>query len=140
MLHIPALGAKSEIAVYEGRTEESLDLGSWHYPGTASAGEPGNFVALGHRTTRPAPFHDLHLLKRGDRIEAADSAGTYTYKVVEIRVTSSSDRRIVDPGSFGTLRGSSGRYLTLVTCHPLGSSAKRLVVVAEQAVPVSGKR
>ena len=39
-------------------TQESIDLGPSHWPGTAAPGGYGNVVIGGHRTLHTAPFHD----------------------------------------------------------------------------------
>lgn len=70
------------------------------------------------------PFHDLDKLEPGDLIVTATLTTTATYRVSTITV--------VDPRHTEVLAQGTPDRLTLTTCHPKGSAAKRLVVVAER--------
>jgi sortase A len=104
-------------------TQESIDLGPSHWPGTAAAGGYGNVVIGGHRSSHSAPFHDLGVLQAGDSIVLIDTAGrAFTYHVTE--------QFVVDPDAMWITDQEPGHMLTLFTCHPIGSSAQRLVIRA----------
>jgi sortase A len=104
-------------------TQESIDLGPSHWPGTAAPGGYGNVVIGGHRNTYSAPFHDLGNLHAGDPIVLTDSAGRqFAYAVTEMFV--------VQPDAMWITDQMPGHTLTLFTCHPIGSSAERLVIRA----------
>lgn len=108
----------------------TLRKGPGHYPSTGSPGEEGNFAVAGHRTTYGAPFLHLDQLRAGDEIRVTDRDGRrHTYEVADTRVVGPNDRWVLDPDPLGT----GEPMLTLTTCHPRFSAAKRLVVFAEMA-------
>ncbi len=109
--------------VVEGIDLKYLRQGPGHIPQSALPGQPGNAVISGHRTTNGAPFFDLDLLEPGDTIEVETLTGTHTYSVIEIR--------IVTPKGVWVTAQWDGAWLTLTTCHPKYSAAKRLIVFAE---------
>jgi len=121
IIKIPKIGVDS--IVVEGVEVEDLKKGPGHYPDTALAGQLGNMVISGHRTTYGAPFYRLDELEPGDDIIVYDAKGPYTYKVTE--------SKIVLPTEIGVIAPSSDARLTLTTCHPRFSAAKRLIIVAQ---------
>lgn len=131
ILSIPRLGDDYRYAVVEGVDQDRLRMGPGHYPGTAMPGKIGNFVLSGHRTTYAAPFNRIGELHRGDPIVVDTHEARYTY-----RVTGS---RVVDPTELGVIAPVPGRpgqvparaLITLATCHPEYSAARRLVVFGE---------
>ena len=96
-----------------GLWEESV------FPGT-----PGNAMIAGHRTTYGGPFRHLDALKPGDKIyfEAVGQPRA----VFEVRGTG-----IVSPRQVEVAGQGPGVRLTLTTCDPPGSAAKRLIIQAE---------
>ena len=122
-IEIPAIGV--EAYVLEGTDTTTLNQGPGHYPDTPLPGEPGNAAIAGHRTMYGHVFHDLHELVAGDRIITGTADAVTTYEVVEILVVDDSQTEVVAP--------TDDDRLTLTTCHPIGSAAQRLVVVAERA-------
>ncbi len=106
----------------EGTGGSALARGPGHYPHTLP-GEAGNAVIAGHRTMYGHPFHDLDRLQPGDRILTITSNRSATYRVTETIV--------VGPSAVEVTAQNHRDRLTLTTCHPKGSAAKRLVVVAE---------
>ncbi len=121
LIKIPKIGV--DAVVVEGVEVEDLKKGPGHYPDTALPGQLGNMVISGHRTTYGAPFYRLDELKPGDDILVYDAKGPYTYKVTE--------SKIVLPTEIGVIAPSSDARLTLTTCHPRFSAAKRLIIVAQ---------
>ncbi|MGZ4755347.1 MAG: class E sortase, partial [Acidimicrobiia bacterium] len=109
--------------VHEGIEQMVIDAGPAHWPGTAAFGSWGNVVLAGHRTTHTEPFLRAAELAPGDEIILSDAVGTYTYHVTGIEVVPNTALSIVDQ--------HPGRTLTIFTCHPIGSSAQRLVVHAQ---------
>lgn len=121
---IPTIGVYADLR--DQITQESIDLGPSHWPGTAAPGGFGNAVIGGHRSSHSAPFHDLGELKAGDPIVLTDTAGRqFVYKVTELFV--------VQPDAMWIVDQTPGHTLTLFTCHPIGSAAERLVVRAALA-------
>ncbi|WP_372503835.1 class E sortase [Actinomadura rupiterrae] len=127
-LIIPKLGLDDPVR--EGVSESDLWQGVGHYPGTGQPGRPGNGVYLGHRTAGAAPFKDLERMRAGDVVVLAAGGDRYTYKVVETRVTSPFDPRVLAPDPMRPGRRTDGSWTTLVTCHPRGSDRQRFVVFA----------
>ncbi|MEP6623182.1 MAG: class E sortase [Acidimicrobiia bacterium] len=120
-IQIPKIGLDAELR--DQITQQSIDLGPSHWPGTALPGGYGNAVIAGHRNSHTAPFHDTASLTVGDAITLVDAAGrAFTYHVTEMFV--------VDPSAVWITEQKPGHTLTLFTCHPLGSSAQRLVIRA----------
>jgi sortase A len=121
LLRIPAIDF--EAYVLEGSDRSVLAKGPGHISSTPLPGEPGNSAIAGHRTMYGHPFHDLHLLQPGDEIFAATAECATVYRVARVAV--------VYPSELGIIAQTGADRLTLMTCHPEGSSARRLVVVAE---------
>ena len=121
LLRIPAIDFKAYVV--EGTERSALAKGPGHYPDTPLPGEAGNSAIAGHRTMYGHPFHDLDLLRPGDEIFTSTANCTAVYRVVRVVV--------VYPTELGVVAQTGADRLTLTTCHPKGSAARRLVVVAE---------
>ena len=129
-IQIPKIGLDQP--VHEGIEQMVIDAGPAHWPGTAAFGSWGNVVLAGHRTTHTEPFLRAAELAAGDEIILSDAVGTYTYHVTSVEVVPNTALSIVDQ--------HPGRTLTIFTCHPIGSSAERLVVHAElMSAPAPGQ-
>ena len=123
-IQIPTIGLDTDLR--DQITQESIDLGPSHWPGTGAPGGFGNVVIGGHRSSHSAPFHDLGALHNGDPIVLVDAGGhAFTYTVTEMFV--------VNPDAMWITEQRPGHTLTIFTCHPIGSSAQRLVVRATLA-------
>src|SRR5205085_8452330 len=72
-IQIPKIGVDTDLR--DQITQESIDLGPSHWPGTAAPGGYGNAVIAGHRSSHSAPFHDLGALTNGDSIVLIDNLG-----------------------------------------------------------------
>ena len=115
---IPKIGLDSEL--YQGIRLTTLDRGPGHWPGTAMPGQIGNVVVAGHRTSHGAEFRHLDSLAPGDEVVFSTADGTFTYHVTGTQIVTPDSLWIVDPTDTPTA--------TLFACHPLGSTAKRIVV------------
>ena len=127
-LTIPRLGVR--VAIVEGTGQARLTRGAGHYPWTWLPGE-GEVVAIaGHRTRDGAPFRNLDRLRRGDaiwvRMRPRFGGRSFGYRVSATAVTRPDQGRSL-------VRDAGYERLVLSTCHPVGSSALRLVV---HALPV----
>ncbi len=122
-IQIPKIGLDTDLR--DQITQESIDLGPSHWPGTARPGGYGNAVIAGHRNSHSAPFHDLENLAPGDTISLVTDNRTHTYTVTELFV--------VTPEAVWITEQTPGHTLTLFTCHPLGEATQRLVVRATLA-------
>jgi len=96
-----------------------------HLIGTANPGEPGNIAITGHVDTQRGPgvFWRLLEVQPGDEITVWSAAGSFRYRVTDVRVVPQDDRSV--------LRQSDREVLTLLTCVPDGRYDRRLVVRAE---------
>ena len=120
-LIVPKIGLDTR--VLEGITDNVLNVDPGHWPGTSLPGQMGNMSIFGHRTSHGAEFRNTNQLQFGDMIyvEAGDMVAAY--KVTAVYIVGPNDARaVLGPGT--------GPSLTLVSCHPPGSTAFRLVVEA----------
>jgi sortase A len=117
-IEIPSIKVKH--TMYEGITLTVVDHGPGHWPGSAMPGDRGNTVFAGHRTVNSRPFHNLDLVKPGDRVIFRVGGRTSTYEVTNNFVVDGSDTHIALPTSEPTV--------TLFACHPKGSAKQRIVV------------
>ncbi|HEX2313382.1 MAG TPA: class E sortase [Thermomonospora sp.] len=128
LLRIPKLGDDYRYVVIEGVEPGDLRKGPGHYPGSALPGQLGNFVVSGHRTTYSAPFNRIDKLDPGDRILVDTRRKQYVYKVTGHRIVRPSAVEVTAPVPFHPRRKPTQRLITLTTCHPKYSAAKRLIV------------
>lgn len=114
--------------VVDGVSRDDLARGPGQYPDSASPGEDGNFAVAGHRTTYGAPFFSLEELREGDEIHITDRSG-------ERHVYEFAAREIVSPRAGWVLTEDpleiDRATLTLTTCHPRFSAARRMVVFGQ---------
>jgi sortase A len=127
ILSIPRIGVN--VAIVEGVGVEDLKKGPGHYPNTPLPGQPGNTAIAGHRTTYGHPFYNLNELQAGDEIDIATHTGTYRYSVLSQQDVSPTDTAVVAP--------TTDNRLTLTTCTPRFSAAKRLVLTAKLLGPAT---
>jgi LPXTG-site transpeptidase (sortase) family protein len=110
--------------------QEALRSGVVHYPGTAQPGEHGNVVITGHSSYfvwDPGRFKDvfalLHEVVVGDTILIYRNQEKYVYQVYK--------KEIVTPDQVNVLTQQGEDRLTLITCTPVGTNLKRLIVLAK---------
>jgi sortase A len=119
-LRIPSVQLDEVIA--EGVSDDELDAGPGHLPGSASPGEPGNAVISAHRDRH---FHSLGRVAVGDTV-ITDTRTSRTMWIV-------TGRRIV--GRYQpSLFPSAEPELTLTTCWPIryvGPAPDRLILTAK---------
>jgi len=120
-IEIPKLGVDK--IVVSGVSVADLKEGPGHYISTPLPGEPGNAAIAGHRTTYGAPFYSLDELVIGDQILVTTRAGKFTYVMDR-------EAQIVSPRNADVIGPTAENRLTLTTCHPRYSDAKRLIVTA----------
>ena len=117
---IPKLGL--ETIVLGGTGQGVLKRGPGRYRETPLPGESGNSAIAGHRTIFGRPFRYLDKLDAGDEIVVLTRAGRFVYEVVEVKSVLPTDMSVIGP--------TDEPFLTLTTCDPVGSAARRLVVKA----------
>lgn len=134
--NVPVVGVKNENLIarkwedLEGDIQKALRNGVIHYPGTALPGDNGNVVVTGHSSYYAwdaGRFKDvfalLHDVKVGDKIVMYFNQRKFLYEVENIKV--------VLPKDVDVLAQTSREQLTLITCTPIGTNLKRLIVTAK---------
>lgn len=125
-LYLPTLGL--HWTVVDDVTTAALRTGPGHYPGSQLPGEAGNFGIAGHRIR--SVFWDVDTLADGDPIVVRTADRWLVYRVYRQLVVDPDDVWVLDPNP-GDAPWASPSFLTLTTCTPKGSNAKRLVVHAQ---------
>ena len=115
---IPKIGL--DTGLLQGIRLTTLDRGPGHWPGTAMPGQIGNVVVAAHRTSHGAEFRHLDALAPGDEVTFSTADGTFTYNVT--------GTQIVTPDALWITNPTDTPTATLFACHPLGSTAQRIVV------------
>lgn len=127
-----------KLEIYDAKVKvdsESFDDFLALFPGTALPGEEGNAFISGHSVLpqffNPEDykkiFSTLPQMEVGDEILVNISGVEYRFLV--------DSKEVVEPDDVSVLTAPlSGKYLTLMTCVPPGTSLKRLVVVSKLAV------
>ncbi len=119
---IPA--AAVDAIVVQGVDDRTLRRAVGHVPSTALPGDSGNVALAGHRDTF---FRGLRKLQLDDPIHLSTPAGTFDYRVEELRVVEPTETEVLTPGA--------EPILTLITCFPfdyVGSAPQRFVVRARE--------
>ena len=106
---------------------EGLEVGAWLIPNTSTPDRSSNTAIAGHRFKNlPPSSNTLYLLDKlenGDEIVVYWNNKKYTYQM--------SNSEIVLPDDLSVLNATSSSRLTLITCTPVFSTAKRLIVTAD---------
>ena len=125
VLSIDSLNIKGEIL--QGESPLRMDDGFWHIPISPFPGQRGNVVIIGHRFMELPPstntFFNLDQTRIGERILITDNYGEYTYIVTDILE--------VEPNDMTAIQETDDYRLTLITCTPLWTSEKRLLIIAK---------
>lgn len=113
----------------EKKVQVALRDGVVHFPGTAKAGEVGNAFITGHSSYYPWDsgrykeiFALLPQIKPGDEIIVWQDQQVYKYRVAKTEEVPPDKTDVLDP--------TDNYRLTLMTCTPLGTSLRRLIVTA----------
>lgn len=133
--NVPVVGVKNENLIarkwgeLERDIQDALRSGVVHYPGTALPGENGNIVITGHSSYYAwdaGRFKDvfalLHDVQMGDKIIVYFNQKKFVYEVFDIKKVSPKDVDVLAP--------SEKEQLTLITCTPIGTNLRRLIVTA----------
>lgn len=133
--NVPVVTVSSEALInrdwgmLEQQIQEALRDGIVHYPGTAFPGQDGNVVVTGHSSYfpwDPGRFKDvfalLHDVRIGDSIYIYYEQERYEYTVY--------DTEVVLPTQVDVLTQTGDNRLTLITCTPVGTNLRRLIVLA----------
>ena len=127
-------------ALFQARMQSALERGVVHFPTSQLPGQSGkefnsNAVILGHSGGNIfTPGNYKHIFTRLKQLDIGDiffvnyDRTQYVYKVYK--------KQVVAPNQVEVLRKADrNNSMTVITCDPPGSSAKRLVIVGEQINP-----
>lgn len=121
-ISIPKL--KVDAAIVEGTSTELLKKGPGLYEISPLPDKDGGNVCIaGHRTTYGAWFKKVNELVEGDEISLSFNNTNYIYKVEKVFIIKNNDWSVTHETGYSAL--------TLTSCHPLRSSAQRIVVRAK---------
>ncbi len=128
-LILPSIGINTQII--DGKSIDVIgkNQGVWRETNTVSPEQPGNLVIAGHRFLYSAlnggQFYNLPEIKIGEKLYVIWNSRTYEYSVYNTQevLPNQIDIRDYDP--------DAPAKLTLYTCFPLGSTAKRYVLEAK---------
>jgi len=113
--------------IAQGLSSETMMRGFWHFPTSVYPGNKGNSVIIAHRFQYLPPakntFFNLDRVRVGDSVILQGESGEYTYIVTNIKE--------VDPNDTSVLMQTDDYRVTLITCTPLWTNHKRLVVTAK---------
>lgn len=121
-VEIPAIDV--ELPVYHGISEDVLQKGAGHMPGTSlPVGSESTHAVISAHSGLPAArlFTDLDKLEEGDLFYIHVLGETLCYEVDQVVVTIPSDTDAVQ-----IVEGKD--YVTLLTCTPYGINTHRLLV------------
>lgn len=142
-LSIPAIDLQAPVVPIGWRTEtfDGIEGAIWAVPdrrvvgwhrSSALLGVPGNTVLNGHNTSNGEVFRDLYRVEVGDQIFVQGADGhIYVYRVRGKYILKEAGQPLsVRLENARYIQETSDERLTLVTCHPYGSVANRLIVIA----------
>lgn len=118
--------------------QKALEGGVVHYPGTARPGQAGNFFVTGHSSYYPwadgdfkTVFARLHELSIGDEYWVYYGGDKHRYIVTNKKEVKPSDVTVLD-------QPSNKRTGTLMTCTPVGTTLRRLIITSQEVDPHTG--
>lgn len=118
-LLIPTIGMETQ--VYKGNSEKALKEGIWFYNQSGLPDEKNaNVCIAGHRDVYGAEFYSIDKLTSGDTIILEYKNNRYVYNYESTTIVESDDGSI--------LQQTNSPCITIVSCHPIGTSQKRIVV------------
>lgn len=136
-LVIPKIGVDAPIQwnIPEDDIYSALEKGVVHYQGTAVPTEIGNVFIFGHSSYylwAPGSYKQIFALL--DKLEAGDKIYVnYQNKVYGYEVTG---KKVVEPEDLSVLaQPQDQKILTLMTCVPIGTNLRRLIIEAKQ-IPI----
>jgi LPXTG-site transpeptidase (sortase) family protein len=138
-MSIEVIGLKAPIAFRveneENETSKQLKNGLIHLNGTSLPGENGNSFITGHSSNYPwvksnynSVFALLDNVVVGDLIQVKFLDRNYIYRVTEMFVVGPEESNVLKPYK-------DKPTLTLMTCTPIGTNLKRLIVRSDQIIP-----
>lgn len=109
---------------------KALEGGVAHFKGTAKPGEGSNIFIFGHSSFywyKPGDYKEIFKtlpdLTIGDEIILWYNSKEYRYKVTETKE--------VQPNEVDVLQPTKQEQVTLMTCVPVGTTLRRLIVIGK---------
>ncbi len=149
-LRIPFLGLDAPVVPIglktvsvNGTTARMWDVPGYHATGwhetSARLGIPGNTVLNGHNTLSGEVFRDLYKTPVGALVVVESQDGEeFAYRVKEKYILPEAGQPLeVRLQNALYVQGTLDERLTMVTCHPYGSLANRLIIIAVPALPAA---
>lgn len=129
---------KEDWKQFESDIQTALEDGIVHYPGSARPGQPGNFFLTGHSSYYPWAegdykdvFARLPELEIGDTYSVYYGGDKHVYRIAEKKEVRPNNVTVLD-------QPTNKRLATLMTCTPVGTTIRRLILVAEEIDPLTG--
>lgn len=133
-IDLDAIVVRGSRTLQPGGIDDTLHAGPAQIWKSAFPGQGSNTAIAGHRTTYTHPFWALQRMKRGDLIKLYMPYGTFTYAVRTVTT--------VQPDNVSVAGDHGHEELTLSTCTPRFTAARRLIVHARlvRTTPTAGAR
>lgn len=135
-LDAPVVPIGWKVTTIDGQSQAIWDVpdggrAGWHST-SMPLGVPGNTVLNGHNTSKGEVFRDLYKAEIGAQIFMEGEDGEiYAYRIGEKYILREAGQSLsVRLENARYIQQTSDERLTLVTCHPYGSLANRLVLIA----------
>jgi LPXTG-site transpeptidase (sortase) family protein len=126
-----------DVAFDDTSVNKALQNGVIHIAGTALPGQNGTIAIAGHSSNYPwikgdfnSIFAPLTKMKPGQLIEVNYEGTMYHYNVTRVYE--------VSPNDLSVLKSTGKAKLVSITCTPVGTSLRRLIVEADQIFPDPG--
>lgn len=123
----------------EDDIQKGLEDGVVHYPGTAEPGQAGNFFLTGHSSYFPwaegdykSVFARLGSLNVGDEFWVYHGGDQHRYVIDTKKEIVPNDVTVLD-------QPITRRMATLMTCTPVGTTLRRLILTAQEVDPLTGE-
>jgi len=124
---------------FEKDVQHALRFGAVRYPGTAEPGQVGNIFITGHSSYYPWDFGNykdvfalLHTLDIDDEYSIYYEGDLHHYRIRE--------KYEVSPKDVSVLEQPDDRFSSmLMTCSPVGTTLKRLIVRADEINSITGE-
>ncbi len=138
---IPPIDAllKEDWTKLEEEIQTGLQDGVVHYPGTAQPGQAGNFFVTGHSSYFPwAPGKFKSVFARLPELEVGDEYWVF-YGGDKFRYVIQGKKEI-NPNDVTALdQPINKRISSLMTCTPVGTTLRRLIISAQEVDPITGQ-
>jgi sortase A len=131
LLYIPRIGNDVwATPIFEGVKSKQLNSGIGHYPDSGLPGQDGNFSLFGHRSSYGQPFSHIERLRVGDEVIVETKEFFFVYTLKYDKIVKPSAIWVTEPtqmSELGIAADDPFRVITLITCEPRWSTAKRWV-------------